>query len=368
MPRFNGALDVAQVAGVPATPVTGRSVFYGLSDGKAYLINPAGTTFDLTQSSNQITSNTTQTGLTGDKTSSGNWTSLTHAVTGVAGAASASRYAGATVSGAPASGTFLLGDFVVAQNGHLFICTAAGTPGTWADAGTASTPANMMTTNTTQTGMTGDKTSAGNWTALTWTASGLAGATAASRFAGGTASGAPTSGTFLLGDFIVDQSGKMWVCYAAGTPGSWLQVGGGASFPSNYTFAQANTTFTDGATYSGFATVANGWPVEGLLSGYRLGTTGTQRLQSDSTGQTYARYWINGSSAWSAFSLYQDSHDYTAKGSLQIGTANNAFAELVAGANTFVLTADSTTATGLKWAAPAAAASTYASSAKFGTD
>lgn len=44
------------------------------------------------------------------------------------------RYVGATASGAPASGTWALADFVVTQDGHVFICTSGGTPGTWIDA------------------------------------------------------------------------------------------------------------------------------------------------------------------------------------------------------------------------------------------
>ena len=56
-------------------------------------------------------------------------------------------------------------------------------------------------------------------------ATGLPGATAASRHAGATASGAPTTGTFAVGDFIVDQSGAMYVCIVAGTPGTWQLSG-----------------------------------------------------------------------------------------------------------------------------------------------
>lgn len=59
--------------------------------------------------------------------------------TGLTGATSASRYVGATTSGAPASGTFVVGDFAVAQNGHIWVCTSAGSPGTWTDAGSAAT-------------------------------------------------------------------------------------------------------------------------------------------------------------------------------------------------------------------------------------
>ena len=50
---------------------------------------------------------------------------------------------------------------------------------------------------------------------------GLTGATAASRYVGGIASGAPTSGTFAIGDQVTDQTGKIWICTSAGTPGTW---------------------------------------------------------------------------------------------------------------------------------------------------
>lgn len=52
---------------------------------------------------------------------------------GLTGATQAARFAGATVSGAPASGTFAVGDFVVDQTGTMWVCTVAGTPGTWVD-------------------------------------------------------------------------------------------------------------------------------------------------------------------------------------------------------------------------------------------
>jgi hypothetical protein len=69
----------------------------------------------------------------------------------------------------------------------------------------------------------------GNQTAPAWIASGLTGATAASRYVGATASGAPGSGTFAIGDFVIDQTAKIYVCTVAGSPGTWVQVGGGAA-------------------------------------------------------------------------------------------------------------------------------------------
>jgi hypothetical protein len=49
----------------------------------------------------------------------------------VTGVANATRYVGATTSGAPSSGTFAVGDFVIDQTGTVWICTVLGTPGTW---------------------------------------------------------------------------------------------------------------------------------------------------------------------------------------------------------------------------------------------
>ena len=52
-------------------------------------------------------------------------------------------------------------------------------------------------------------------------AGGLTGATTATRFVGGTTVGPPTSGTFAVGDLVVDQTATIWICIIAGTPGTW---------------------------------------------------------------------------------------------------------------------------------------------------
>jgi parallel beta-helix repeat protein len=54
---------------------------------------------------------------------------------------------------------------------------------------------------------------------------GVAGATAGARFAGGTASGAPTTGSWKAGDFVIDHTGKVWVYTGFG----WVTSGGGTS-------------------------------------------------------------------------------------------------------------------------------------------
>src|SRR5690349_16930342 len=57
---------------------------------------------------------------------------------------------------------------------------------------------------------------------------GLTGATAASRYVGATTAGPPASGTFAVGDHVVDQQGFTWVCITAGTPGTWVVPSGSA--------------------------------------------------------------------------------------------------------------------------------------------
>lgn len=72
---------------------------------------------------------------------------------------------------------------------------------------------------------------------------GLTGATAATRYVGATASGAPASGTFTVGDFSIDQTGLIFVCTVAGSPGTWVQVGGSTSA---LTLLSTTTRATDG--------------------------------------------------------------------------------------------------------------------------
>lgn len=69
---------------------------------------------------------------------------------------------------------------------------------------------------------------------------GLTGATAATRYVGATASGAPASGTFAVGDFVIDQSGKVYVCSVAGTSGTWAQVGATYSPPTGRSLISGN--------------------------------------------------------------------------------------------------------------------------------
>jgi hypothetical protein len=70
----------------------------------------------------------------------GTWTGFL-ATLGLTGATAPARWVGATASGPPASGTFAAGDFIVSTNGNVYVCTAAGSPGTWATSGSSATGA-----------------------------------------------------------------------------------------------------------------------------------------------------------------------------------------------------------------------------------
>lgn len=101
--------------------------------------------------------------------------------------------------------------------------------------------------------------------APSYKASGLTGAVAASRYVGATASGAPSTGTFAVGDYVIDQSGKVWVCTTAGSPGTFTDVAGSAtSAPANDSAdvdtieSTTSDTFTDLATAGPAVTVTTG--------------------------------------------------------------------------------------------------------------
>lgn len=72
------------------------------------------------------------------------------------------------------------------------------------------------------------------------------------RFVGATSSGAPATGTFSVGDYVVDQTGAFWICTTAGSPGTWTKAGGSAGGPLKSISAQllSSTSATTIYTYT----------------------------------------------------------------------------------------------------------------------
>ena len=103
----------------------------------------------------------------------------------------------------------------------------------------------------------------------------LTGATAPARFVGGTISGAPTTGTFNPGDFVVDQSGKMWIYSSSNL---WKEIGASVLPPNlgdgsdGAVTISADTTLTRDMNYSSL-TVNSG--VTLYTNGYAIRCTGT---------------------------------------------------------------------------------------------
>lgn len=100
---------------------------------------------------------------------------------------------------------------------------------------------------------------------------GLTGATAPTRWVGATFSGAPASGTFLAGDFVIDQTGLVWVCKTAGSPGTW---GVPTGAPSGAASGDLSGSYPGPAVgkYAGTAVVPP--------SGDSTGTTDTAAIQA----------------------------------------------------------------------------------------
>lgn len=94
---------------------------------------------------------------------------------------------------------------------------------------------------------------------------GLTGAVAGGRFVGATSSGAPVSGTFLVGDSVIDRSGAIWICTTAGTPGTWAEAGGtggtvtsvGLSAPAEFSVTGSPVTGSGTLTFAKATQAAN---------------------------------------------------------------------------------------------------------------
>jgi len=123
------------------------------------------------------------------------------------GAVAAAGFVGGTASGAPVTGTFVVGDFSVDQTGAIWVCTGAGTPGTWIPVGTAGGGGSLTASSSKITG-------AGSPFSSTARCVGLL-----------SSAGPPASGTWIAGDWGFDTAGAVWFCLTGGSPGTWVTTG-----------------------------------------------------------------------------------------------------------------------------------------------
>ena len=78
---------------------------------------------------------------------------------------------------------------------------------------------------------------------------GLTGAVAGCRIVGATATGAPTTGTFQVGDAVITRDGHFMVCTIAGTPGTWTDAGS-VSNAVNSVFGRGGAVVATAGDYS----------------------------------------------------------------------------------------------------------------------
>ena len=208
--------------------------------------------------------------------------------------------------------------------------------------------------------------------------SGLTGATAATRYVGGTTNGAPTSGTFAVGDFIVDQTATIWVCLVAGTPGTWWPLieahmvsrSATATATANevtiFTGSTASQTISviatpiDGATWTiinrSSVPVTAGFGTSSMLP---LGSTssvtslvvpvnGAYSFINYAAGQWYMTASNNLANSVGTLSVTNGGTGTAtapAIGSIPVGSSTSAYTPLAIGTNGQLLTSNGTTAT-----------------------
>ena len=113
---------------------------------------------------------------------------------------------------------------------------------------------------------------------------GKEGAGLPTRYVGATSSGSPTYGAFEIGDLVVDRTGVMYICTAAGIPGTWKSAAS-LALPLTGGTVSGAVTFSALATLTGGTTTAGSAPV--LTS---LGATSGAAIQLTDTTRDYIGY------------------------------------------------------------------------------
>lgn len=196
-------------------------------------------------------------------------------VAGMTGAQTQSRYVGAVSGAAPTTGTFDVGDFVIdVTNLTLWICTAAGSPGTWSNFNYLRLDANAPNPQTVTNSVTfgNSATFTGNNGRVTF-------------------SGRDTSNSMWFTTGLTTEPQDLFLGYATDSSGNVTQVHlGGGSGATGQSIVTPKNTLDDG---SGNATFAGSVTVGGTILNQHVespGQNGVEILAAQS-GPT-SGFWI----------------------------------------------------------------------------
>ena len=228
---------------------------------------------------------------------------------GLTGATAATRYVGATASGAPASGTFAVGDFAIDQTGKVYVCTVAGSPGTWAQAGGGTSAGTdgwvddsaatwTRTGNQTFT-VTGDRTAVFRKGAyLRWTQTTVKYGTvySSSHAAGTTTVTIITNTDYVLTAAAISVNGYSYAATPSGFPASfaytptWSSTGtqpavGNGSLTGSYLTVGTLAFVRVALVIGGTSTAGTGLYALGLPVAYVGGANGTGYVQDAGTAE-----------------------------------------------------------------------------------
>ena len=242
-------------------------------------------------------------------------------------------YSYLTISGSPTPVSCATGKFLTFKQGPVIIQAPSGWAGStrysWAGYVTGDTQPRWA--------VDGDAAAGGRWAlgpggstvadVLGWRSAagelslsqvlkiiGATGATGGGRIVGTNTSGAPASGTFSTGDLAWDNAGKVWICTAGGSPGTWVSSGS-AAISGLTDVSEANLANDDGLLYS---TVDSKWHNSPFMERWH-----EHVYQEDLTAQT--------DSATTTFILAQEFQPSTTQvfknGSLQRPGSGNDYTE-----------------------------------------
>jgi hypothetical protein len=196
---------------------------------------------------------------------------------------------------------------------------------------------------------------------------GITGAASSYRLMSATSSGAPTSGTFLTNDVVLDLTNhEWWLCTAGGSPGTWVAMGGGGGGGGSSAFSWSTKTanYTITTSDSGIAVDASGGNItitlptavgatqfyaikriDASANTVTIATTGGQSIDGFSTiplvAQDQSVVLASTNANWLIEASFYPNPD-TARGDLTVTNAAGALARLGVGANKAVLTSNGT--------------------------